>query len=162
MATQRLSMRKIREIVRMKSEGRSHREVAASLRLSVGVVSKIVKRAELAGVAWPAADQLKDSELEERIYGPPRKPGAQRPLPDPTYIHTERKKVGVTLELLHLEHLEQHPDGYRYTQFCEVYLWNQGFVARRSKHSSRVSPSSSTGHSSLCRLAQRLNSPLGK
>src|SRR5207245_1364212 len=28
---------------------------------------------------------------------------------------------GVTLELLHLEYLEQHPDGYRYTQFCEVY-----------------------------------------
>jgi transposase len=27
----------------------------------------------------------------------------------------------VTLELLHLEYLEQHPDGYRYTQFCECY-----------------------------------------
>jgi transposase len=23
--------------------------------------------------------------------------------------------------LLHLEYLEQHPDGYRYTQFCEIY-----------------------------------------
>ncbi len=40
---------------------------------------------------------------------------------DQAHIHTERKKVGVTLELLHLEYLEQHPDGYRYTQFCEVY-----------------------------------------
>jgi transposase len=27
----------------------------------------------------------------------------------------------VTLELLHMEYLEKHPDGYRYTQFCEVY-----------------------------------------
>jgi len=37
------------------------------------------------------------------------------------YLHTERKKPGVTLELLHLEYLEQHPDGYRYSQFCEYY-----------------------------------------
>src|SRR5207247_1792263 len=35
--------------------------------------------------------------------------------------HTERRKPGVTLELLHLEYLERHPDGYRYTQFCDIY-----------------------------------------
>jgi transposase len=27
----------------------------------------------------------------------------------------------VTLDLLHQEYLQQHPDGYRYTQFCEHY-----------------------------------------
>ena len=83
MATQRLSMRKIREILRLKGERRSHREVAASLRLSVGVVAKVLKRAEAIGLSWPHAEELKDSELEEKLYGPPRKPGAQRPLPDP-------------------------------------------------------------------------------
>jgi hypothetical protein len=36
-------------------------------------------------------------------------------------LHAERRTPGVTLELLHLEYLEQHPDGYRYTRFCEVY-----------------------------------------
>ena len=40
MATERLSMRKIREILRHKwAAGRSHREVAASLGISVGAVS---------------------------------------------------------------------------------------------------------------------------
>ena len=29
--------------------------------------------------------------------------------------------AGVTLELLHLEYLEQHPDGLRYTAFCDTY-----------------------------------------
>jgi transposase len=43
-----------------------------------------------------------------------------RPLSD-GYIDTERRRVGVTLELLHLEYLERQPDGYRYTQFCEIY-----------------------------------------
>ena len=46
---------------------------------------------------------------------------AARPLPDSAELHAERKRPGVTLELLHLEYLEQHPDGYRYTQFCEHY-----------------------------------------
>ncbi len=44
-----------------------------------------------------------------------------RAVPDCAYLHAERRKPGVTLELLHLEYLEQHPDGYRYTQFCEFY-----------------------------------------
>jgi len=40
----------------------------------------------------------------------------------------------VTLELLHLEYLEKHPDGYRYTQFCERYrewLSRRGFTMRQ-------------------------------
>ncbi len=53
----------------------------------------------------------------------PRQPSrhAERPAPDCAGIHAERRKPGVTLELLHLEYLERHPAGYRYTQFCELY-----------------------------------------
>src|SRR5262249_29117995 len=42
-------------------------------------------------------------------------------LPDFVYLHTELRRPGVTLELLHHEYLERHPDGYRYSQFCERY-----------------------------------------
>jgi hypothetical protein len=42
-------------------------------------------------------------------------------LPDFAAVHAEHKRPGVTLELLHLEYLEQHPGGYLYTQFCEYY-----------------------------------------
>ncbi len=39
----------------------------------------------------------------------------------------KRKRPGVTLELLRREYLERHPDGHRYTQFCEVYrAWLKG------------------------------------
>ena len=31
------------------------------------------------------------------------------------------KRNGVTLQLLWEEHLQVHPSGYRYTQFCEIY-----------------------------------------
>jgi hypothetical protein len=33
-------------------------------------------------------------------------------------LHTELRRPGVTLALLHMEYLEKHPDGSRYTAFC--------------------------------------------
>jgi transposase len=114
-------MRKTREILRQKWElGRTHREVAASVGLSLGAIALTLGRATAAGVDWAVAQALSDAALEERLYGA-RDEARTRPMPDCEYIHAERKKPGVTLELLHLEYLEKHPEGYRYTQFCERY-----------------------------------------
>jgi len=78
MATERLSMRKTREILRQKLElNRSHREVAASVGLSVGAVSATLVRAAAAGLTWAAAEQLSDEALTERLYARPV--GAARP-----------------------------------------------------------------------------------
>jgi len=53
MATERLSMRHLREILRQKWVlGRSHREVARSLGLSSGAVGTSVLRARAAGLDW--------------------------------------------------------------------------------------------------------------
>lgn len=51
MATERLSMRQIREILRQKwILGRPHRDVAASLRIGLGTVSLVLERATRAGL----------------------------------------------------------------------------------------------------------------
>jgi len=123
MATERLSMRNTREILRLKySLGLSHRRVARSLGLSVGVVGETLRRARRSGLDWAQAQGLTDEQLESRLYGPTIFPGAgQRAVPDCRWVHTERRRPGVTLALLHLEYLEKHPGGYRYTQFCEFY-----------------------------------------
>lgn len=134
---ERLFMRKLREILRQKlALHQSHREVAASLFVSIGVVTAVIRRAECAGLSWDAVQRLNDREIEERLYGPPRVVGGERPLPDPAYIHVERRRAGVTLQLLHLEYLEQHPDGYGYTQFCEYYRrWlNARGLTMRQEH----------------------------
>ena len=121
MATERLSMRKIREILRHKwALGHSHREVAASLGVSLGAVSAAEQRARAAGLDWRTVETLADEALEVRLYGAAAADRC-RPLPDPAWIHTERKRPGVTLELLHHEYLERQPGGYAYTQFCEHY-----------------------------------------
>ena len=115
-------MRQIREILRQKwTLGRTHRQVAEGLRVSLGTVSAVERRARAAGLAWADVDTLTDDALEARVYGPPPPATHHRAVPDCAYLHAERRKPGVTLELLHLEYLEQHPDGYRYTQFCEFY-----------------------------------------
>lgn len=123
MAAERLSMRQLKEILRQKLVlGRSHRQIARSVGVSPGSVGGAVCRATHAGVDWAQVEALDERELETRLYGSAQDAaGAARPMPDMAYIHTERSRPGVTLALLHLEYLEQHPDGYRYTQFCEVY-----------------------------------------
>lgn len=122
MATERLSMRQIREILRQKLVvGRSNRQVAASLGISNGSVSSTASRARALGLDWEKVAALSDDALEERLYGPRSAKRVGRPLPDPAYLHVELRRVGVTLQLLHLEYLEQHSNGFRYTAFCAHY-----------------------------------------
>ena len=121
MASERLTMRKIREILRHKwALGRSHRDVAASLSVSVGAVSGAEQRARRAGLDWGTVESLSDEALELRLYGA-LPSDRHRSLPDPATLHTELKRKGVTLQLLHHEYREQHPAGYGYTQFCDHY-----------------------------------------
>jgi transposase len=113
-------MQKILEILRHKLElGRSHREVAQSLGVSVGSVAKVLRRWEASGLQWPQARELGEDALESALYGSAG--NEDRPRPDYAQVHRELRRPGVTLQLLHLEYLEQHPEGYRYTQFCEHY-----------------------------------------
>ncbi|HEY7187672.1 MAG TPA: IS21 family transposase [Vicinamibacterales bacterium] len=122
MATERLPMRHIREILRLKwTLKRSHRETARSLGISPGAVASVVSRATQIGLTWDALAQVTDDALEERLYGPKITGRVARPLPDPAWIHTELRRAGVTLELLHLEYLQQQPNGYRYSAFCAQY-----------------------------------------
>ncbi|KFA89326.1 hypothetical protein [Archangium violaceum] len=88
MATERLSMRHIREVLRQKwVQKRSLREAASSLGISAGAVGSVLARATAAKLDWEQVEQRREEKLEERLYGATPKPAAQRPLPDPVYIH---------------------------------------------------------------------------
>jgi len=69
MAMTRLTMRQIKEISRQKwLLGRTHREVAASIGRSPGVVASALARATAVGVTWTDADAMSEDALEERLY----------------------------------------------------------------------------------------------
>ncbi len=120
MPTERLSMRKTREILRLKwLLERSHREIQRATGAGLGTVSDTATRAAAAKLDWPAIEQLSDDELEARLYPPAA--ATRRPLPDPARMHVELRRTGVTLRLLHEEYLTAHADGYGYTQFVAHY-----------------------------------------
>ncbi len=90
MVTKRLSMRQTREILRQKFVlGRSHREIAQSLGISVGAVGMAVARARVAGLDWPQVETLADDVLDARFYRREALPTGERPVPDCVYLHTE-------------------------------------------------------------------------
>ena len=71
MATERLLMRHIREILRLKwTLRRSHRETARSLGISAGAVASVVTRAKAMALTWDAVGTLSDDALERTLYGP--------------------------------------------------------------------------------------------
>ena len=69
MPTERLSMRHIREVLRLHhSVGMSQRSVARSLGLAQGTVSKYLNRTRRAGLTWPLPPELDDDvRLENRF-----------------------------------------------------------------------------------------------
>jgi hypothetical protein len=97
MANERLSMRKTREILRLKWElGRSHREVAASLGVGVGTVSMALERARAAGLGlgWETVKLLGEEELDRRLYRRGEVICGDRAQPDFVYLHTELRRPG--------------------------------------------------------------------
>jgi len=126
MAKQRLSMRKIKEVLRLGCHGElSARQVAHSLNISRSAVKEYQERAKKAGIGWPEADSLTDEQIEQRLF--PAKVldgGASKPLPDFEYVYHElkaHKKFNLTLDLLWREYKEQYPEGYQYTHFSVLY-----------------------------------------
>jgi transposase len=120
MPQERLPMRKIREVLRLKADGFSKRRIAASLGISATAAMECVQRAQHAGLTWPLPEDLSDAALEQRLYPPPTSTKEQRPLPNWAEIHRELKRPGVTLQLLWQDYREQHPNGYGYSRFCDL------------------------------------------
>jgi transposase len=116
-------VRRISEILRLRAEGVSVRDIAASCGASKTTVYEYLARAEAAGVGWPLPEGLDDEAVEDLLLPPPSgELAARRPVPEWAAVHRELKgKKHVTLRLLWLEWREAHPDGWGYSQFCWHY-----------------------------------------
>src|SRR5215475_7431994 len=93
-----ISMRKLKELLRLKYEaGLSQRQIAGALRLSLGVVNKYLKAAEAAGITWPLPEDLSEGQLRQRIFPPGDSPPQTQYAPiDFATVHQELKRKGVT------------------------------------------------------------------
>jgi len=120
MPREHLSMRKVREVLRLKwGQGQSNRAIATACHIGVGTVHEYVRRAFAVGLKWPLPDDLTDADIESRLF--PAPPSGGYPQPDFAYISRELRRKGVTLALLWEEYRRDHPNGYGRSQFCELY-----------------------------------------
>jgi transposase len=126
--SERLTMRKIREVLRLKDSGRSQREIAGSVAVAVGTICGYLRRAKEAGLTWERAQSMTDAEVDAALFrdGGQNVAATRAPI-DYAHVHEELHRSGVTLQLLWAEYQESiaaRGDGtkpYQYSQFCELY-----------------------------------------
>lgn len=123
MPGKRLSMRKIKEVLRLRYEVKlGGRSIAHSCGMGRTTVREYLQRAERAGVTWPLPEDMTDSVLEALLFPAPSSlPGAERPLPEWQHVHEELKGRGVTLFMLWEEYKAVHAEGFQYSRFCDLY-----------------------------------------
>ena len=118
-------MRKIREVLRYKYEhGMSNSRIAGALSIGKGSVHNILERFVKSKLPWPLPPDIKESELESRLYGTSDNPPASKtgvPLPDIAYLERELRRPHVTMQLLFEEYRTNHPNGLGRTQFYEYF-----------------------------------------
>ena len=123
MTAERLSMRTIKEVLRLKWEKKlSNKQIAKSCNIARSTVREYLERAQRAGLIWPLAPELDDGRLEALLFSSqPTESPEKRGLPEMEYIRKELTRKGVTLRLLWLEYRQANPEGYQYSQFCLLY-----------------------------------------
>jgi len=126
MTKKRVTMRNIREVLRLKLDlGYSDQQVSRSVRVARSTVQKYVQRAQEAGLTWPLPPDLDDLQLEARLFGPQDRTTSGAVIqPDWAQLDRELHRKGVTRRLLWEEHRRQHPDSVQYSTFAEQYrVW---------------------------------------
>jgi len=112
MANRRLPMRKIKEVLRLKYDcNLSEREISRSCQVSRSTVADYLMKARAAGLGWPEAAALTDTQIEECLFPVKRIPSSvKRPEPDYEYIYNQLRtyrKFNLTLSQLWLEYKEK-------------------------------------------------------
>jgi len=138
MPAERVSMRRVREILRLKYEcGATERAIARSIGIARSTVALTVERAAAAKLSWPLPATLTERVLEAMLYA---SAGALQGLrrkaePDWTHVHRELRRTGVTLMLLWEEYRASAPDGYSYSRWCELYRAWEGRLSPTMRQS---------------------------
>lgn len=127
MPMRRISMNKVREIIRLHEQcNLSQRSIARALYISRPVVREYIRKIHASGLNYAAIQKLDDDTFLEMIEGSGKVKSERYQVLRQKfeYFVKELKRTGVTLERLWQEYLDEHPDGYGYSQFCYHFqLW---------------------------------------
>ena len=125
MPEKRLSMRKSREVLRLAALGLAQSQIAKACSIVQSTVHKYLKQAKAANLSWPLPEDLSDQQLDALLFGEQRLPPSNRRIhtaPDFAAVHKQLEtEKNLTLQLLWDEYIKEHPNGYKYSRFCELF-----------------------------------------
>ena len=117
-------MSKIRQILRLHSQGRSKLLIAKQTGVSRNTLKKYLKEFEQSGLVFNEVNELGDKDLEDLFIKPeeqPIIPKLQTLFSLFPAMDKELKRKGVTRLLLWEEYKLKHPDGYSVSQFKHYF-----------------------------------------
>jgi transposase len=127
MPMRRTSMKKIREIIRLKQEcGLSRRKISRAVRISRPVVAQYITDIVSAGLSYDEIKDMPDDDLLEILESDKKSRNERYDKLSKKfeYYVKELKRTGVTLATLFEEYIEENPEGYSYSRFCYHYqVW---------------------------------------
>ena len=113
-----------KQILKLRFENKSQRQIALSLKISRNTVSKVFKAADQAQLYWDKAQDLDDKSIHEILF-PDSKFIPDMKKPDFDYVHKELLKPGVTLSGLWEEYVQEckdaHQPFYHRSYFFSMY-----------------------------------------
>jgi transposase len=129
MANKTICMLRLKQIFKLKSEGKSNREIARLLGIHRETVRSYINEAAALGLSVAVMSETDEKELYE-WFGQPEvsrgvsKGRSQKLYAMFPYIQKELGKTGVDRQVLFQEYKNVNPDGYSYNHFCREYrLW---------------------------------------
>lgn len=124
MPQRRISVKKVREIMRLRHDQQlSQSNIAISVGCSRSAVQDCLARAAKNGLSWPIPEDWDDDFLEGVLYNHSAKKFDSRAkgLPDWEYVRRQLQIKGVTRQTLWDEYIRGNPDGYEYSRFCDLF-----------------------------------------
>jgi transposase len=119
-------MKKIRDVIRIAStQSLSIREIALATGVSRPTVSGYIDKFRHSGLSMDEVGAMSDTDLT-RLFDAGKPPSARDDRRDQLFeqfphFSKELLRTGVTLQVLWEEYIAKHPEGYRYSQFCDHY-----------------------------------------
>lgn len=132
MAGKTITMSNLKQIIRHRGNGMALQTISKTLGIARNTVKKYLQLIDSKGLGYDELLGKSDEELDTLLADPGQKSDQRQHeivsfLP---YMESELKRTGVNRWVLWGEYRQKHPDGYSYSQFCDIFKqWRIGLSA---------------------------------
>lgn len=126
MANKTIGMIRLKQLFKLKAEGKSTRAIAPLLKVNRETVARYLNQAKQLGLGLTAIEKMQEEELQILFSGV-KEPRTKDIIKMETligwfpYLQKELARTGVDRQVIYQEYIDKHPDGFSYTHFCREY-----------------------------------------